>query len=126
MSDGHDSRPTPLDDVRVVEISDRIVLTVPEESLRAHEEWIKGEVLAVDVRDPEAVERLARAAVDLVVAVDPDRDGVADSSNYLAFPHAVAPSPHLSAVMTLPERSTSSGGDRSGRRRRARGDKEES
>ena len=24
MSDGHDSRPTPLDDVRVVEISDRI------------------------------------------------------------------------------------------------------
>ncbi len=32
------------------ELSDRIVLTVPEESLRAHEEWIKREVLAVDVK----------------------------------------------------------------------------
>jgi isoleucyl-tRNA synthetase len=32
------------------ELSDRIVLTIPDESLEPHEEWIKGEVLAVDVR----------------------------------------------------------------------------
>ena len=40
----------------------------------------------------------------------------------MAFPHATAPSPHLSTVVTLPERtaSTSEGG-RPGRRRRSRG-----
>jgi len=41
----------------------------------------------------------------------------------MAFPHASAPSPHLSEVVQLPARSESSS-DRSGRRRRARGDKE--
>jgi hypothetical protein len=44
----------------------------------------------------------------------------------MAFPHASAPSTHLSTVVTLPERTASSGGERTGRRRRARGDKEES
>jgi uncharacterized 2Fe-2S/4Fe-4S cluster protein (DUF4445 family) len=40
----------------------------------------------------------------------------------MAFPHATAPSPHLSTVVALPERtaSTSEGG-RAGRRRRNRG-----
>jgi isoleucyl-tRNA synthetase len=32
------------------ELSDRIVLTVPAESLKPHEDWIKRDVLAVDVR----------------------------------------------------------------------------
>jgi uncharacterized 2Fe-2S/4Fe-4S cluster protein (DUF4445 family) len=41
----------------------------------------------------------------------------------MAFPHATAPSPHLSGVVTLPERTTSStDAGRGGRRRRARGD----
>lgn len=41
----------------------------------------------------------------------------------MAFPHATAPSPHLSAVVTLPERTASSSdAGRGGRRRRARGD----
>lgn len=40
----------------------------------------------------------------------------------MAFPHAVAPSPHLSTVVTLPERTTSQAtGGRTGRRRRSRG-----
>jgi uncharacterized 2Fe-2S/4Fe-4S cluster protein (DUF4445 family) len=40
----------------------------------------------------------------------------------MAFPHAIAPSPHLSTVVTLPERITSStDGGRGGRRRRNRG-----
>jgi isoleucyl-tRNA synthetase len=41
------------------ELTDRIVLTVPEETrplVDAHGEWIKGEVLAVDVRYGEALE----------------------------------------------------------------------
>jgi uncharacterized 2Fe-2S/4Fe-4S cluster protein (DUF4445 family) len=37
----------------------------------------------------------------------------------MAFPHATAPSPHLAAVVTLPERTTSTtNGERAGRRRR--------
>ena len=46
----------------------------------------------------------------------------------MAFPHATAPSPHLSAVVELPERTASAGagGERSGRRRRARSNEEES
>jgi uncharacterized 2Fe-2S/4Fe-4S cluster protein (DUF4445 family) len=38
----------------------------------------------------------------------------------MAFPHATASSPHLSAVVSLPARLESSGGERNGRRRRAR------
>ena len=45
----------------------------------------------------------------------------------MAFPHATAPSPHLAAVVDLPERTAGgpNGGDRGGRRRRSRGDKED-
>jgi uncharacterized 2Fe-2S/4Fe-4S cluster protein (DUF4445 family) len=43
----------------------------------------------------------------------------------MAFPHGIAPSTHLSTVITLPERTSSPGGDRTGRRRRARGPQEE-
>jgi len=40
----------------------------------------------------------------------------------MAFPHATAPSPHLSTVVTLPERTASNNdGGRGGRRRRNRG-----
>jgi uncharacterized 2Fe-2S/4Fe-4S cluster protein (DUF4445 family) len=45
----------------------------------------------------------------------------------MAFPHASAPSTHLSAAVSLPERTASSGStERGGRRRRARTEKEES
>jgi len=45
----------------------------------------------------------------------------------MAFPHASAPSTHLSAAVSLPERTPSSGStERGGRRRRARAEKEES
>ena len=43
----------------------------------------------------------------------------------MAFPHAVAPSTHLAGVVTLPERTSSSGStERGGRRRRARTEQE--
>jgi isoleucyl-tRNA synthetase len=32
------------------DVTDRIVLTIPDESLKAHEDWIKRDVLAVDVK----------------------------------------------------------------------------
>ena len=44
---------------RGFELTDRIVLTVPEEMRRlieAHGDWIKGEVLAVDVKYGESLE----------------------------------------------------------------------
>ena len=44
----------------------------------------------------------------------------------MAFPHATAPAPHLSTVVTLPERTASSGPERGGRRRRARAEQTES
>jgi uncharacterized 2Fe-2S/4Fe-4S cluster protein (DUF4445 family) len=44
----------------------------------------------------------------------------------MAFPHGTRPTTHLGALVTLPERSVSEGGERTGRRRRARGEKEES
>jgi uncharacterized 2Fe-2S/4Fe-4S cluster protein (DUF4445 family) len=44
----------------------------------------------------------------------------------MAFPHATAPSPHLSTVVTLPERSTTAGADRGTRRRRRGATQEES
>jgi hypothetical protein len=38
----------------------------------------------------------------------------------MAFPHKTAPSPHLGAVVTLPERIESAGGDQADRGRRRR------
>ncbi len=71
------------------------------------------------------MEAAVRNVVKIETATEPDFQSQFIAA--MAFPHAVAPSPNLSAVVTLPERSESSGGgERTGRRRRARGDKEES
>jgi uncharacterized 2Fe-2S/4Fe-4S cluster protein (DUF4445 family) len=69
------------------------------------------------------METAVRGVVKIETATEPDFQ--AQFVAAMAFPHASAPSTHLSAVLTLPERSAS-GGERTGRRRRARGDKEES
>lgn len=69
------------------------------------------------------MEHAVRHVVKIETATEPDFQSQFIAA--MAFPHAVAPSPNLSAVVTLPARIESSGGDRSGRRRRARGDKEE-
>ena len=69
------------------------------------------------------MEAAVRGVVKIETATEPDFQSQFVAA--MAFPHASAPSTHLSGVIALPER-TSSGGDRTGRRRRARGDKEES
>ena len=71
------------------------------------------------------MEAAVRNVVKIETATEPDFQSQFIAA--MAFPHAVAPSPNLSTVVTLPERSASSGGgERTGRRRRARADKEES
>jgi len=69
------------------------------------------------------MEHAVRHVLKIETATEPDFQSQFIAA--MAFPHAVAPSPNLSAVLTLPERITSAAGDRGGRRRRARGDKEE-
>ncbi len=69
------------------------------------------------------MEHAVRHVLKIETATEPDFQSQFIAA--MAFPHAVAPSPNLSAVLTLPERIASAGGDRGGRRRRARGDKEE-
>jgi uncharacterized 2Fe-2S/4Fe-4S cluster protein (DUF4445 family) len=70
------------------------------------------------------MEAAVRRVVKIETATEPDFQ--AQFVAAMAFPHASAPSTHMSTVVTLPERTSSSGGDRTGRRRRTRGDKEES
>lgn len=70
------------------------------------------------------MEQAVRHVVKIETATEPAFQ--AEFIGAMAFPHATAPSPHLSTVVTLPERTASSGPERGGRRRRARGEKEES
>ena len=70
------------------------------------------------------MEQAVRHVVKIETATEPAFQ--AEFIGAMAFPHATAPSPHLSTVVTLPERTASSGSERGGRRRRARGEKEES
>ncbi|MEY4173955.1 MAG: hypothetical protein RI900_1120 [Actinomycetota bacterium] len=67
------------------------------------------------------MEAAVRTVTKIETATEPAFQ--AEFVSAMAFPHATAPSPHLSSVVALPERMESSP-DRSGRRRRARGDKE--
>ncbi len=70
------------------------------------------------------METAVRSVVKIETATEPEFQSQFVAA--MAFPHATAPSPHLSAVITLPERLTSSeGGGRAGRRHR-RTDTEES
>ncbi|MFZ4720864.1 MAG: ASKHA domain-containing protein, partial [Ilumatobacteraceae bacterium] len=66
------------------------------------------------------MEAAVRGVVKIETATEPEFQSQFIAA--MAFPHATAPAPHLSAVVTLPARSASSGGERTGRRRRARGD----
>ena len=61
------------------------------------------------------MEAAVRQVIKVETATEPDFQAMFVAA--MAFPHATAPSPHLAAVVTLPERSTSSN-DRGGRRRR--------
>ena len=70
------------------------------------------------------MEQAVRHVVKIETATEPAFQ--AEFIGAMAFPHATTPSPHLSTVVTLPERTASSGPERGGRRRRARGEKEES
>lgn len=62
------------------------------------------------------MEAAVRQVVKVETATEPDFQAMFVAA--MAFPHATAPTPHLSAVVTLPERSASSNSDRGGRRRR--------
>ena len=62
------------------------------------------------------LETAARAVVKIETATEPKFQELFVAA--MAFPHATAPSPHLAAVVTLPERSSSV--DASGGRRRRR------
>ncbi len=70
------------------------------------------------------MEQAVRHVVKIETATEPAFQ--AEFIGAMAFPPATAPSPPLSTVVTLPERTASSGPERGGRRRRARGEKEES
>jgi uncharacterized 2Fe-2S/4Fe-4S cluster protein (DUF4445 family) len=61
------------------------------------------------------MEAAVRQVIKVETATEPDFQAMFVAA--MAFPHATAPSPHLAAVVTLPERATSSN-DRGGRRRR--------
>jgi uncharacterized 2Fe-2S/4Fe-4S cluster protein (DUF4445 family) len=69
------------------------------------------------------MEAAVRTVVKIETATEPEFQSQFIAA--MAFPHATAPSPHLSAVVTLPARIESSGGDRNGRRRRARAEHSE-
>jgi uncharacterized 2Fe-2S/4Fe-4S cluster protein (DUF4445 family) len=62
------------------------------------------------------LEQAARAVVKIETATEPQFQELFVAA--MAFPHATAPSPHLSAVVTLPERTSSA--DAAGGRRRRR------
>ena len=62
------------------------------------------------------MEAAVRQVVKIETATEPEFQ--AEFVAAMAFPHAVAPSPHLSTVVTLPERSATST-DRGRRRRRS-------
>ncbi|MCB1002483.1 MAG: DUF4445 domain-containing protein [Acidimicrobiales bacterium] len=67
------------------------------------------------------MERAVRGVEKIETATEPDFQ--AEFVAAMAFPHATAPSPELSRVVVLPERtSTPADAGRSGRRRRARGE----
>ncbi len=71
------------------------------------------------------MEAAVRKVVKIETATEPGFQ--AEFIAAMAFPHALAPSPHLAAVVALPERTSSaSNRERTGRRRRVGGDKEES
>ena len=80
-------------------------------------------LLSLDAR--HEMERAVRSVVKIETATEPEFQSQFVAA--MAFPHAVAPSTHLSTAVTLPERTASSGNsERGGRRRRARAEKEES
>ena len=79
-------------------------------------------LLSVEARSE--MEQAVRHVVKIETATEPAFQ--AEFIGAMAFPHATAPSPHLSSVVTLPERTASATPERGGRRRRARGEKEES
>ena len=79
-------------------------------------------LLSVEAR--REMEQAVRHVVKIETATEPAFQ--AEFIGAMAFPHATAPSPHLSSVVTLPERTASATPERGGRRRRARGEKEES
>ena len=63
------------------------------------------------------MEAAVRNVVKVETATEPDFQTL--FVNAMAFPHATAPSPHLGAVLTLPEPvSSATAGERGGRRRR--------
>ena len=65
------------------------------------------------------MEAAVRGVVKIETATEPEFQSQFIAA--MAFPHATAPSPHLSAVVTLPHPITSgSGNERNSRRRRAR------
>ena len=70
-------------------------------------------VLAQTLAELEAA---ARAVVKIETATEPQFQALFVAA--MAFPHATAPSPHLGAVVTLPERTSSV--DAAGGRRRRR------
>jgi uncharacterized 2Fe-2S/4Fe-4S cluster protein (DUF4445 family) len=71
------------------------------------------------------MEAAVRSVTKIETATEPDFQSQFVAA--MAFPHASAPSTHLSAAVSLPERTPSSGStERGGRRRRARAEKEES
>jgi uncharacterized 2Fe-2S/4Fe-4S cluster protein (DUF4445 family) len=75
-------------------------------------------LLSVSAR--REMEAAVRKVVKIETATEP-----AFQSEFIAamaFPHATAATPHLAAVMTLPERTAAAGTERGGRRRRARGE----
>jgi uncharacterized 2Fe-2S/4Fe-4S cluster protein (DUF4445 family) len=71
-------------------------------------------LLSMQARDE--LEAAARAVVKIETATEPQFQALFVSA--MAFPHATAPSPHLGAVVTLPERTASA--DAAGGRRRRR------
>jgi uncharacterized 2Fe-2S/4Fe-4S cluster protein (DUF4445 family) len=69
------------------------------------------------------MEAAVRNVVKIETATEPEFQSQFIAA--MAFPHATAAAPHLSTVVTLPERTASSGSERGGRRRRARGEQTE-
>jgi uncharacterized 2Fe-2S/4Fe-4S cluster protein (DUF4445 family) len=62
------------------------------------------------------LESAARSVIKIETATEPRFQDLFVAA--MAFPHATAPSPHLGAVVTLPERTSSVDGAGGRRRRR--------
>lgn len=62
------------------------------------------------------MEAAVRSVVKIETATEPEFQ--AEFVNVMAFPHATASSPHLAAIVALPERTAPVEGGRQGRRRR--------